>query len=100
LVLFVAQERRARDPMLPLSLFRRRNFAVGNAATLAVYAGLGAATFFLPIYLQQVAGYRPIAAGLSLVPVTIVMFALSRRFGALADRFGPRPFMSVGPCVA
>jgi len=100
LALFLWQERRARDPMLPLSLFRRRNFAAGNAATLAVYAGLGAATFFLPVYLQQVAGYRPIAAGLALVPVTVVMFALSRRFGALADRLGPRLFMSVGPLVA
>ena len=100
LVLFVLRERRARDPMLPLELFRRRNFAVGNLATLTIYAGLGAATFFLPIYLQQVADYRPLAAGFSLVPVTIVMFALSRRFGALADRLGPRLFMGVGPLVA
>jgi EmrB/QacA subfamily drug resistance transporter len=100
LVLFLAQERRARDPMLPLSLFRRRNFAFGNLATLLVYAGLGAATFFLPVYLQQVAGYRPVEAGLSLLPVTIVMFGLSRRWGALADRLGPRLFMSVGPLVA
>jgi EmrB/QacA subfamily drug resistance transporter len=100
LVLFVGQERRARDPMLPLGLFQRRNFAFGNLATLLVYAGLGAATFFLPVYLQQVAGYRPLEAGFSLVPVTIVMFALSRRWGALADRLGPRLFMSVGPLVA
>ncbi|HKP90212.1 MAG TPA: MFS transporter [Thermoleophilaceae bacterium] len=100
LVLFVAQERRARDPMLPLGLFRRRNFAIGNLATLALYSGLGAATFFLPVYLQQVADYRPVEAGLSLLPVTIVMFALSRRFGALADRFGPRLFMAAGPLVA
>jgi EmrB/QacA subfamily drug resistance transporter len=100
LVLFVAQERRARDPMLPLGLFRRRNFAAGNLATLLVYAGLGGATFFLPVYLQQVAGYRPVEAGFSLVPVTLVVFALSRRFGALADRLGPRLFMTVGPLVA
>ena len=100
LVAFVAQERRARDPMLPLELFRRRNFAVGNVATLTLYAGLGAATFFLPLYLQQVAGYRPLAAGFSLLPVTVVMFLLSRRWGALADRLGPRLFMSVGPLVA
>ncbi|MFL5780298.1 MAG: MFS transporter [Thermoleophilaceae bacterium] len=98
--LFVAQERRSPDPMLPLELFRRRNFAVGNAATLLMYAGLGAATFFLPVYLQQVAGYEPVKAGISLLPVTIVVFALSRRWGALADRVGPRLFMSVGPVVA
>jgi EmrB/QacA subfamily drug resistance transporter len=100
LALFLGQERRARDPMLPLGLFARRNFAVGNVATLALYAGLGAATFFLPVYLQQVAGYEPIAAGLALLPVTLVMFTLSRRWGALADRVGPRTVMSVGPVVA
>jgi EmrB/QacA subfamily drug resistance transporter len=100
LALFVAQERRSPDPMLPLGLFRRRNFAVGNAATLLMYSGIGAATFFLPVYLQQVAGYEPVKAGISLLPVTIVVFALSRRWGALADRLGPRLFMSVGPVVA
>jgi EmrB/QacA subfamily drug resistance transporter len=100
LALFLLQESRARDPMLPLSLFRRRNFAAGNLTTLLVYAGLGAATFFLPIYLQQVAGYSPIASGLSLLPVTIAVFLLSRRFGGLADRLGPRLFMSAGPAIA
>jgi predicted MFS family arabinose efflux permease len=100
LVLFLVQERRSREPMLPLSLFGRRNFAYGNAATLVVYAGLGAATFFLPVYLQQVAGYTPVKAGLTLLPVTIVIFVLSRRFGGLADRLGPRLFMSTGPLVA
>ena len=100
LALFLLQESRARDPMLPLSLFRRRNFAVGNLATLALYGGLGGATFFLPLFLQQVAGYSPIEAGLSLMPVTIAIFLLSRRFGALADRLGPRLFMSGGPAIA
>jgi EmrB/QacA subfamily drug resistance transporter len=100
LVLFVGQERRSRDPMLPLGLFRRRNFAIGNLATLSVYAGIGSATFFLPVYLQQVAGYSPVEAGLSLLPVTLVIFALSRRWGALADRVGPRFFMAAGPMVA
>jgi EmrB/QacA subfamily drug resistance transporter len=100
LILFVVQEVRSPDPMLPLSLFRERNFAVGNVATLTMYGGLGAALFFLPLYLQQVAGYSPIQAGLSLVPVTVVMFLLAKRFGGLADRFGPRFFMGVGPLVA
>jgi EmrB/QacA subfamily drug resistance transporter len=100
LALFLVQERRARDPMLPLGLFRRRNFAVGNLATLSLYAGIGAATFFLPVFLQQVAGYRPVEAGLSLLPVTLVMFLLSKRAGALADRLGPRFFMGAGPLVA
>jgi EmrB/QacA subfamily drug resistance transporter len=100
LVMFVLQERRSPDPMLPLGLFRRRNFAIGNLATLSVYAGIGSATFFLPVFLQQVAGYRPVEAGLALLPVTIVMFVLSKRWGALADRLGPRFFMGAGPIVA
>lgn len=100
LVAFVVVERREREPMLPLELFGQRNFAVGNAATLAIYGGLGASPFFLVLYLQQVAGYTALAAGVALVPVTVLMFALSRRFGALADRIGPRVFMGAGPVVA
>ena len=100
LALFMLQERRSPDPMLPTVLFRERNFAVGNAATLTMYAGLGAATFFLPLFLQQVAGYSPIGAGLALLPLTVVMFLLAKRFGRLADRFGPRVFMGVGPLIA
>jgi EmrB/QacA subfamily drug resistance transporter len=97
---FVVVERRSPDPMLPLHLFSRRNFAVGNAATLAIYAGLGATSFLVAVFLQQVGGYSAVEAGLSLLPITVLLFALSRRFGALADRFGPRLFMAVGPTVA
>ena len=97
---FIAYEWRAREPMLKLDLFRRRNFAVGNLETLAMYAGLAILFFFLTIFLQQVAGYSAVQAGLATLPVTLVTFALSRRFGALADRFGPRLFMGVGPLVA
>ena len=86
--------------MLPLKLFRRRNFAVGNLATLLVYSGLGATTFYVTIFLQQVAGYKPIAAGLSLLPITLVMWTLSRRWGALSVRIGPRLLMGCGPLVA
>jgi EmrB/QacA subfamily drug resistance transporter len=97
---FLRYERRAREPMLKLELFRRRNFAVGNAETLTMYAGLGILFFFLVIYLQQVAGYTALESGLTTVPVTLIMFALSRRFGALADRYGPRFFMGAGPLIA
>ena len=97
---FLAWERRAPEPMLPLQLFAVRNFAVGNLTTLATYGGLGVATFFLVVFLQQVAGYTPLEAGLALLPITIVIFALSRRFGALADRLGPRLFMAGGPMLA
>jgi EmrB/QacA subfamily drug resistance transporter len=98
--LFVYWESRTRDPMLPLSLFKSRNFTVGNLTTLALYAGLGAATFLLALFLQEAAGYSAFEAGLSLLPLTVLTFALSRRFGALADKIGPRPFMGFGPIVA
>jgi EmrB/QacA subfamily drug resistance transporter len=100
LIAFVVWERRSPRPMMPVALFAVRNFTVGNLTTLALYGGLGVATFFLLVFIQQVGGYTPIEAGLSLLPITILIFALSRRFGALADRFGPHAFMSGGPIVA
>jgi EmrB/QacA subfamily drug resistance transporter len=96
---FLAYESRARDPMLPLGLFRHRNFAAGNIETFSVYAGLSILFFFLVLFLQQVAGYSPLESGLVLLPITVVMFFTSRRFGALADRYGPRLFMGAGPIV-
>ncbi|MGC2374772.1 MAG: DHA2 family efflux MFS transporter permease subunit, partial [Solirubrobacteraceae bacterium] len=100
LVCFVVHEARARDPMLPLTLFRRRNFSAGNIETLSMYAGLSILFFFLTIFLQQIGGYTPLQSGLATLPATAVMFLLSKRFGALADRFGPRFFMGAGPLVA
>jgi EmrB/QacA subfamily drug resistance transporter len=100
LVCFVVHEQRVRDPMLPLALFRRRNFSAGNIETLAMYAGLSILFFFLTIFLQQIGGYTPLQAGLATLPATVVMFAFSKRFGALADRYGPRLFMGAGPLVA
>jgi EmrB/QacA subfamily drug resistance transporter len=96
---FVAYERGAPDPMLPPSVFASRNFAIGNVVTLSVYAGLGAASFFIAIFLQQVAGYSAFAAGLALLPITLMLISLSRRFGALSARVGPRLLMSGGPIV-
>jgi EmrB/QacA subfamily drug resistance transporter len=97
---FLLYERRGVQPMLKLDLFKRRNFAVGNLETLTMYAGLSVLFFFLVIFLQEVAGYTALRSGLTMLPVTLVMFALSRRFGALADRYGPRFFMGAGPLVA
>lgn len=97
---FLLYERRAEHPMLELSLFSRRNFSVGNLETLSMYAGLSILFFFLIIFLQQVAGFSAIRAGTTTLPVTLVMFALSRRIGALADRYGPRLFMGLGPLIA
>jgi EmrB/QacA subfamily drug resistance transporter len=97
---FTLFESRTREPMLPLRLFRRRNFAAGNVETFSMYAGLSILFFFLVLFLQQIGGYTPLRSGLATLPATVVMFALSRRFGALADRFGPRLFMGAGPLVA
>ena len=99
-IAFLIYESRVKDPMLKLDLFKSRNFAVGNVETLALYGGLSALFFFLVLYLQQVARYTPLQSGLALLPESVVMFALSSRFGALADRHGPRLFMGVGPLVA
>jgi EmrB/QacA subfamily drug resistance transporter len=97
---FLVYEKRAAYPMLPVELFKNHNFSVGNVATLAVYAGLTASTFLIIVFLQQVAGYSALAAGLSLLPVTIIMFVLSPRFGALSAKLGPRLFMGAGPIIA
>ncbi len=100
LTAFLLYESRARDPMLALGLFRRRNFSAGNIETFSMYAGLAILFFFLILFIQQIGGYSPLKSGLAILPVTIVMFVLSRRFGALADRFGPRFFMGGGPLVS
>jgi EmrB/QacA subfamily drug resistance transporter len=97
---FLVWESRTPHPMLPLGLFRRRNFAFGNIETLAMYGGLSALIFFLVLFLQQVAGYSALEAGLTTLPITVVMFALSRRAGRMADLYGPRWFMGGGPLVA
>ncbi|HSZ03706.1 MAG TPA: MFS transporter [Solirubrobacteraceae bacterium] len=97
---FVVREARSRAPMLPLSLFRERNFTIGNVATSTAYLGLGGVIFLLPVFLQEVSGYSPIQAGLALLPVTSLTILLSRRFGALADRIGSRVLISLGALVA
>jgi EmrB/QacA subfamily drug resistance transporter len=100
LVLFFLREARTAHPMLPLELFRRRNFSAANAQTFAMYAGLSILFFYLVLFLQQVAGYTALQAGLATLPTTFVMFALSKRAGMLADRIGPRLFMGVGPLLS
>ena len=100
LIAFIAWERRTRTPMLPLGMFRSRNFGVGNLVTLGFYGALNVITFFVVVFLQQVGGYHPITAGLSLLPLSILVFLLAKRFGGLADRYGPRLFMGSGPIVA
>ena len=100
LVAFLVNEQRRPDPMMPLSLFRSRQFSAANLVTLLVYAALAGALFLLPVQLQVVSGFSPVAAGSSLLPVTLVMLLLSARAGRLATRIGPRWPMTVGPIVA
>ncbi len=99
LVAFGVWERRAPDPMLPLALFERRNFVWGNVATAAIYGALYFGMFVVTLFVQQVAGYSATAAGLALLPVTLLLLALSTTFGTLAGRYGPRLFMTLGPVL-
>jgi EmrB/QacA subfamily drug resistance transporter len=96
---FLARQRTARDPMMPLDLFRSRNFWAGNLATVFVYAALSLNGFVVSVYLQQGAGLSATLAGLASLPSTVLMILLSSRMGALAGRFGPRLFMTLGPVV-
>jgi EmrB/QacA subfamily drug resistance transporter len=96
---FILYELRTPAPMLPLALFKRRNFTVANIETLAMYGGMAVQGFFLVLFLQQVAGFSALEAGSAGLFPTLTMFLLSRRFGALADRYGPRWFMAVGPLL-
>jgi EmrB/QacA subfamily drug resistance transporter len=97
--LFVWHEARARHPMMDLGLFRIRNFAIANLTTLSAYAGLIGGLFFVGLFLQQVAGYSPLEAGLATTPISLILFALSPRWGRLASGTGPRLPMTLGPIV-
>ena len=99
LAAFLARERHAAAPMLPLPIFGARQFAAANAVTFLVYGALTGAVFLLPVMLQVVSGYSPLASGLALLPLTVILMALSARSGRLAARIGPRLPLSVGPTV-
>jgi predicted MFS family arabinose efflux permease len=97
---FVFWEKRSRAPMLPLQLFRQRDFAGANLLTLLLYGALGGGLFFVPLNLIQVQGYGATAAGAALLPFIAIMFALSTWAGKLVDRFGSRLPLVVGPTIA
>jgi EmrB/QacA subfamily drug resistance transporter len=99
LVSFVLVERRVADPMLPLAIFRSRQFSGANAATLANYIAIGGMFFFLSLQLQNVLGYSALAAGAASLPATLIMLAFSAQAGRLGQRIGPRLPMTVGPVV-
>ena len=99
LVAFAVWERRSRHPMLPLDIFASRQFTAANLVTFVVYGALGGALFLMPIQLQRVVGFSPLAAGVALIPITLVMLLLSARAGRLSARIGPRVPMTLGPLL-
>ncbi|MFE6736386.1 MFS transporter [Microbacterium sp. NPDC057650] len=96
---FLIRQARVRHPLLPLDMFRVRNFGWGNLATLFIYAALSLNGFVVVVYLQQGAGLGATEAGLASLPITILMILLSSRAGAWAGKYGPRIFMTAGPIL-
>jgi EmrB/QacA subfamily drug resistance transporter len=97
---FIWWQSRAKNPMLPLELFRIRNFSAGNISTALVYGALSIGGFIVVIFLQEVAGFTATAAALALLPVSIGNVLLSSFFGGLSGKYGPRLFMTAGPIIA
>jgi EmrB/QacA subfamily drug resistance transporter len=100
LVAFVPWERRVAHPLVPLGLFRARNFAVGNLATLSIYGALGMVGFVVTLFMQEIWGFPAWLAGIASLPPTVVLLLLSTTVGGLSGRYGPRWFMAAGPTIA
>jgi hypothetical protein len=97
---FLIYEKRSRDPMVKLSLFRSRNFSGANIMTFAMYGALSGFMFALVIYMQTKLHYSAIKAGLSLIPVSLMLLFFSSRVGGLSSKLGPRYFLTAGPLIA
>ncbi|MDX1890649.1 MFS transporter [Mycolicibacterium sp. 050158] len=100
LVAFPWWETRVTNPIMPLQLFATRNFAVGNLATVFLYAAVSLGTMLVALFLQETVGMSASQAGLATLPLPVLSFFLARPFGTLAGRHGPRVYMAVGPALA
>ena len=100
LTAFIVIERNSRHPMIPLQLFANTTFTGVNLLTFFLYAGLGASMLFLSLNLVQAQGYTQLESGLTFLPLTVLMISVARFAGALADKMGPRLFLTGGPALA
>src|SRR6202000_3200070 len=100
LAAFVLIERKSRNPMMPLNLFANLTFSGANLLTLFLYAGLGASMLFLSLNLVQIQGYSQLQSGLTFLPFTILMVTIARFAGGLADKYGPKRLLILGPGLA
>lgn len=98
-IIFLYSQKRSRDPMMPLGLFRSRNFTGSNIMTFLNYGALGGFLFAFVIYVQSAMHYSSIKAGVSTLPLPIALFLFSKRFGAMSAKIGPRIFMTIGPIM-
>jgi len=100
LIIFIVIEIRSANPMMPLKLFNNSTFSGANLLTFFLYAGLGAGMLFLSLNLVQIQGYSQLQSGLTFLPFTVLMIAIARFAGSLADKHGPRLFLIAGPAIA
>jgi MFS family permease len=100
LLVFIFIEQKSKHPMMPLSLFANLTFSGANLLTFFLYAGLGAGMLFLSLNLVQVQGYDQLQSGLTFLPFTILMIFVARFAGSLADKYGPRLLLTIGPAIA
>jgi EmrB/QacA subfamily drug resistance transporter len=100
LIAFVLIEAKSKSPMMPLQLFANSTFSGANLLTFFLYAGLGSGMLFLSLNLVQAQGYSQLQSGLTFLPFTVLMITIARYAGGLADKFGPRLLLIIGPATA
>jgi EmrB/QacA subfamily drug resistance transporter len=100
LILFIIYENNIPNPLIPIHLFRNKEFAAGNLITFLMYSALGGATFYVPFNLIQLQNYTPVQAGAAFIPLLIILFLLSRWSGSLVDKYGAKIPLVLGPLIS